>query len=730
MLSTSQNLEPTSTSTLELALRRLSHVRMPAFILSIVLAILITLGAGIISWRLSRTFYETALYHYDSAAYRVNAVRTYEAYQAQGRWITLMQTLRQKDALDINLRVLFMPSTLLHQYGHLVVLLPMMSLFFTLLLYYVHHNTRSWMLALACATFLFTFSFVYDVYWGIADYWKDNLATWLLGAAIIAWLFSKKLTLWRWSLLSSTLLGLLVVQRSVAAVYAALLFSPLFIWALAYHIKHYPIKITLAHAAAFVAPAFVCGIGLVVLQWQSLYGYYFVGGYGYANPTEIGRYLGRGIILGSGRPDLPFGTTPYGTGAGPFVLLPVIVICALAVTTWKQQRGDIIASVWIVCGLPLLVMATRAYYHGFFVIWMTLLLVLLATLLPRNMSPSNARTLALTFMLIATITSGLQYFRSATQSRDLAAESAPYRTTMNSIAQIITSDPSAHTYAMFFDEADAPFLNTVFFNLHTTVGPPAVFITFHDNYYKNSFPGQTPDQIVANSMHPLEQIPGALAVGHCNLADLYQPPGDPIAAAAILGLNRYLLESPFWRVTDRLNSPFGCLYTYRFSAQPLTNVEKWRDMSFYGVQGTSQSIHEIPLTLGMTEQVRIYGYSGRYAPELINGVYYQWLPSGAPGLSLTVFSDQERIVTFQAQAEPGPSRTDPKRTLVVSDFAGSQKVQIKGEEALHVTIRLQPGLNLIDMHVTEPVNAQRADDPDKRELMLLLVSPQLTEEPR
>lgn len=362
----------------------------------------------------------------------------------------------------------------------------------------------------------------------------------------------------------------------------------------------------------------------------------------------------RGIVIGVGTADQPFGAIPYGTGNGPFVLVFVYISCFLF-NSWKKQGLDIITAAWFVIGLPLLVIVTRAYYHGFFVVWMPLLIILLATLMPRAMNASRSRVYGLILIIVAIFTSLTQYSRSSNQAQDLLSQSAPYRVLMTTIAKMIVVEPST-PYAMFFNEADAPLYNIVYFDLGKRVSPPAVFITFHDSYYRAAFAGQTPEQIVANSMKLLERTDRALAVGHCNLNELYQPVSEPLASAVILGLNRYLLESPYWRATHRLESPFGCLYVYRYSSQLLSSFEKWGDMVFYGKGSASPIVDEIPLAIGLAPHVRIYNYSGRYSPELINGVYYQWLPSGSPGLRVDVFSDRERTVVFRAQVVPGPSR--------------------------------------------------------------------------
>lgn len=713
----------TSASLLEYALSKCVQLKIHPTILSIAIAVVISLFAGVISWQISKAYYAEALYHYDSAVYRAKAVQVYDQYKADGRWYTFIQTLRQKDALDVSLRVLLMPDALLYRYGHMVVLVPFMVLYKTLLIYYVQKSSGSWVLGLACASFLFTFSFVFDVYWGIADYWKDNLSTWLFGASVLSLILADKLNNWKFSILSGALLGFVVVQRAVNAVYAVFLFIPPLIWALYYQFRKNGLRGMFVRSLVFVAPSLVLGGTIVVLQWQSLYGYYFVGGHAYADPVTIAKYLLRGIVAGVGTADQPFGVIPYGTGNGPFALAFAYIVCLFTINSWEKQRLDIITAAWFVVGLPLLVIATRAYYHGFFIIWMPLLIILLATLMPRTMNTSNARIYGLILILVAILTAGAQYFRSSNQARDLLSQSAPYRVLMTNLAKMIVAEPSAHAYAMFFNEADAPLYNVVYFDLGERVGSPAVFITFHDSYYRTAFAGQTPEQIVANSMKSLEQTDGALAVGHCNLNEVYQPMSDPLASAVILGLNRYLLESPYWRTTHRLESPFGCLYVYRYSSQPLSSAEKWGDMVFYGKGSAGPIVNEIPLALGLAPHVRIYDYSGRYSPELINGVYYQWLPSGSPGLSVDVFSDQERTVVFRAQVVPGPSRADMKRTLVINNSEDSKRIEIVGETSVSVDITLKRGLNSIEMYVAEAVDIIYPDNLDTRELMLLLVSP-------
>ena len=690
--------------------RLVERLALPPVLTSIVLAIILAVLAGWLAITLSRAYYAVAPYHYDSASYRLQSVQFHDMLQAEGFLTTFLHALQTKDSLDVSLRLLFAPGFLLNRFGHLAVLLPFMSVWIFLVIRYIFLRTGSLLLGLAAVAFLFTFPLMYSPNQGIADYGKDTLATWLLGSAIVTWMLSQTLTRSRWAALSGLFLGLLVMQRSVAAIYAALLFLPPFFWAVYRRIRQDGWLLALARIVAFVAPAVLLGGIVILMQWQLLYKYYFVAGYGYGTPARVARYLLSGLRSG--------------VGPAAIVLLLIYVACLFSISDWRQQLGEIVTAGWMLIGLPFLVMATSAFYFGFFPIWTVLLIVFLATVLPRGQRAWSAGWFVGILLTAALVMSVLQYHFSSIAAGKLAERDVHIRQLYDNLANILLAQPEPRAYALLFDEIDGPFLNQVIFDRGIRLNRPVAYMTIHDSYERATLGDLTPQQIASYNMHRLEQYAGAIAVTYCDPNNVLKQPqflsdGQLLAAPAAVAMSSYLLNSSHWRVVHKLDAPYGCLYVYQYSAQPLTEVERWQGVESY------HALADIPLTLAVAPSVRMYTYTSRYQPEEVNGIYYQWLPSGKGGLHLTLFSDKARTVIFRAHAVPGPDRKDALRTLVVSDAGQETALRVDSEQDIQVQFDLQPGLNQVDLYVQEPADNKAHNRADTRELMLLLGSPHL-----
>src|SRR5262249_49641860 len=160
-------------------------------------------------------------------------------------------------------------------------------------------------------------------------YWKDNLATWLMGSAAATWLLSDTLLNRGWAFASGCFLGLLVVQRTAVAVYASLLFLPLCVWAAYRRARMDSARTAFAASVTFAAPAVALGSLVLILQWKQLYTHYFVTGYAYGNPMLVARYL-----LGG------FGHIGFVVAA--MALCLAYAACLIAISSWRAQIVDVL----------------------------------------------------------------------------------------------------------------------------------------------------------------------------------------------------------------------------------------------------------------------------------------------------------------------------------------------------------------------------------------------------
>lgn len=693
-------------SLLEWLVQRGLRLKVPPLLFSIILALLLSLIAGLIAVRLSRNYYAVAAYHFDSAAYRLQSIEIYETYRTQGLSAAIARSLGAKDGLDITLRVIFAPSYLLHPYGHMTVLLIFMSFFIFLTIWYVFNRTKSLLLGLSVILFIFTLRMMYNPLGGIADYWKDNISTWLLSGAVITWLLSENLGKYRWSLLSGLLLGLLIMQRTAAAVYAIILFAPVCVYALYYNIRFSGWRKGIQNVLCFAIPVLCIGIIVVLAQWQALYSYYFVTAYSYGNIASTTRYIASGIRYHIGFICLIFGTLYF--------------ILFTSIKNWRDVRSEIITASWFVCGFPMIVIVTSAEYNGFFSSWSILLIVLLAVLFAHTPLTAMFKGFTFIFLIVSIPLSVLQYVLTTDESQLYAQVNAKNRILYQKLIDIIILQPQPYRYALLFDEVDALFLNHAFFNNNVLLQPSVAFVTVHDSYYRGRFTDIRAQPIIESNIKLLEEYEGTLAVGYCDPQDTlkqsnFQTKDSVLAREVTIAMSAHLLSSPHWKVMNRLDSPYGCLYVSQYTVRSLSEVEKWQEVSFYN------TLNEIPLTISVGQDVRLYQYKSRFPPEQMNGGYYQWLPSGDSGLQIVLFSDRPREVTLQTQVIARKANQE----LIISQGDQRTTFRIDGQQDIAIPLILQPGLNPITLAVKEASEGGVSAPTDPQERVLLLVSPHL-----
>jgi hypothetical protein len=247
------------------------------------IAAAITAAAGVVTVLVARTYLARTTYYYDSAQYRQVAALASRTLEAEGLGAALAEAAAQKDGLDAALRVLLWPAMLRNRFGHLAVALPFLAGFVFLVAWYVLRRTRSRALAALTPAVLLSAGLVSGPYVGLGDAWKDVVGCWLLGSAAVAWLLSGRLRSAPWAAAAGTCLGLLLLQRTVAAVFAAPAFAVLFVHAVVERLRADGRRRAWLGAAAFAAPAALLLAALAGLQWRSLIAYYSGAGYGYGS---------------------------------------------------------------------------------------------------------------------------------------------------------------------------------------------------------------------------------------------------------------------------------------------------------------------------------------------------------------------------------------------------------------------------------------------------------------
>jgi len=541
-----------------ISLRNIAVIALFSFFLA--------LSVAFISVSLSREYYKTAPYHYDSSAYRTQALDVFDCLKEEGFTKALKLSLSTKDSLDITLRLLLLPAGLQHRYGHMLILFPLMLAFIAVTAVYVLKRTARLSLACLCPTALFVYPLFYHPYWGIADYWKENLATWMLGIAIVTWLLSDNMRKRPWAFACGLMLGLFAMQRTGIILFVGLLFLPLLISAVVqttikkdFHTAFWD-AFTLIIPAAFMLDIVIC------FQAFDLYEYYAKGSYAYGSHSDIWKFILNGISSSWAKPKMDFFPgTYYSITTIPFILAPVFIFSATASRRRMSISSDAVKSLWFVIGLPMIMIAASTYYYGLFALWPILFTILLATLIPKQTTLKQSRII--TILLIFAITSGsiIQYHVTTRNADEIAKRDGWYRTLMLTVADEITrSGNPQQPYAIFFNEVGAPLANHVRFDLKQKIGQPEIRLTFHDKNIIRRFSGLPAAQIVRTEMQRLESMQDPIVIAHADIGNLYQPANDPLASAFTKGLNLYVQNHSQWKVTRTIPSAWGPLNVYHY----------------------------------------------------------------------------------------------------------------------------------------------------------------------
>jgi hypothetical protein len=682
-----------------------------------ILAVVLSGTAGFLAMRSSRAYYATAMHHHDSAPYRYAAFQFYQKYHNEGLRSALKMALEQKDSFDIVVRLLLAPSTLVRFFGHLAVALPFLALFLFLLIWYVHRRTDSILLGVAIASFLFALPILYHPITGLADYWKDNLSTWLLSSAALTWLLSKEMTLRRWSMLSGLLLGVLVMQRSAVAVYAAVLFLVPFLVAFRRRCAGSRWKTIVADVGAFVAPAALLGGIVAVLQGEMLYDYYFHVGYAYGTPTSVFQHLASiGLQLLKGRECL------VGT------LATISALGIVCLTQDRQQTRDVLTALYWCAGLLTCVGLTSTLFHGIVAVWLPLLLVFIATCLPARLTPVLRGAFAVALIYVATQCSAREYETNREFGQVLAQGNAAKGRFFDQLGDLLAHQSQPRKFALFFDECEPLIWSQAYFRRGQVVtSEQYYFSSVHDSYYRSSYGNRAAAEIAAEVLAKVERD-AAYVVAAYDLSDLKQNAGfdnhDPEKSLALriqLAQIRYLRQSPHWRGEQVFLVPgYGTLIAYSYSPQPLSEREKWSGIKFAS-QGPDN-----PLAIQGAPGVGVLHYCSTYAPERGEEVPLQWLPGGEVGLSLRLLSDAARPVIFHARATAGPASKNSDRTLIIKDEEKTSTcVLTGGSDEIWAKINLRAGFNEIKFTVVNPEDGTPPPVGDKRSMMLLLAAPTL-----
>lgn len=537
-------------------------VNYPVWILFLSTVVFTSL-AGYVSIQLATSFYKLYPFHYDSASYMYQCLYFLNYLDTMPFFHVLYLAFTSKDALDLILRLVFFKNSLGQMFGQMYVLLPFMATFVFLLMYYVYQKTNRLVLSILAVTSLFTFSFMYAPYWGIADYWKANLAIWLLGDALICLLLSRFLQNWKWNLLASICLGLLLWQRSVIAIYAAIFLAPYILISIVFQIRNTPLRRCLINVSSFIIPGMLIAISLIILQGKLLYMYYTVlASNAFVTYSQIFHFIKASIKR--------------------FIYLPFIIIMSISffnfLVFFNKKNKDFYVALWFFIGFIGSVILVKGYYEEVANVMWILIVLVLATSLEnlsylKNVSVKNI-VFTVLFALSVSYSTYLYLFFSNHLNFYGYENMREWRSVYAEIGNEIIKHDSKH-FAVLTDESALYILEQLKFDLSKNIFPPEGisyigFMSVHDSYYHARYRNEAFNikKNAQENIQNIEKIKNVLAITYCSdtqIAKSHAFADDSLKIAIPYAIENFkLLNSRSeWQLIKKIDSPYGCLAIHR-----------------------------------------------------------------------------------------------------------------------------------------------------------------------
>jgi undecaprenyl pyrophosphate phosphatase UppP len=189
---------------------------------------------GFITRAIEKNYLSTHSYFYDCVSYSFYNARLFTRIADEGRFHLAAQEwlINPRHPLRTIAALVLAPETLAKQLGHMATALPMFFIFLLLLGWTVYKRTAHLAYALACMILFCAVPVFFDPLMGLAAFWLDLPASFLVGAAALCLLNADEGRKWKWVVGFAVLVSLAALSRYVAAVYAFVACAPVLVDAL------------------------------------------------------------------------------------------------------------------------------------------------------------------------------------------------------------------------------------------------------------------------------------------------------------------------------------------------------------------------------------------------------------------------------------------------------------------------------------------------------------------
>ncbi|MEP0752689.1 hypothetical protein NDA03_10745 [Trichocoleus sp. Lan] len=541
-------------------------MKKPVFVIFFC-AVFLTSVIGFILIKIEQAHLENYSYFYDAVSYSLDNARLHVRLANEGRFTLAMQEWlgNKRHPLRTVPLLLFAPSLLASNVGHMATVLPMLFIFLGLLGWTVYRRTGCTPYALTCMALFCAIPGIFHPGLGLGAYWLDLPAAFLVGGAALCLLNSSEGRSLKWLVGFAVLASCAVLSRYIAAAYAFVICVPVLG---GYLIQRWwregaPVKTILLPLSVISVTTGVLAGYFLIFHLKSNLQYYTV--YGYALNQSL---------LGSITFVIHF-LVGYFFGIPGIFILSAICLVNL-VLFWKdvsQNWKDLIISVWYASAVILfLVLVLRAGEGGHATMY-AVPLVFFAVVSPVTISQnwsSHKVLVRLSAILIAVAL--LLGGRAALDNYSLATHPSPEAKEQKALdvalAQELIRAGGSVVFCSYFDEYTViPVMETFYRYGKLPLAAKKLF-TVHESYWSGFYPNL--------SANALTEIVYANTTKEVDIAVVFNDPvradtntkwqGKPSPKTRLVA--KYVAEQirndPNWkRVFVLENSHYGTLAGYR-----------------------------------------------------------------------------------------------------------------------------------------------------------------------
>ncbi|MEP0783654.1 hypothetical protein NDI33_07900 [Trichocoleus sp. DQ-A1] len=541
-------------------------LKSPLFVIFL-WAFFLTSVIGFITIKIEQAYLENYSYFYDPISYSLQNARLYVRLANEGRLGLAIQEwlVNNRHPLRTVPLILFAPSLLANNVGHVATVLPMLFIFLGLLGWTVHRRTDCTPYAISCMALFCAIPGIFHPRLGLSAYWLDLPAAILIGGAALCLLNSSGGRSLKWLVGFAVLASCATLSRYIAAAYAFVICVPVLA---GYLIQRWrregaPVKtILLPLCVIGITTGLLAGYFLIS-HLKSNLEYYTV--YGYALNRSL---LASTTFVIHFLVDYLFGI-PGTFILGTICLVNLVLFWQDISRRWK----DLIISIWYASSVILfLVLVLRAGEGGHSTMY-AVPLIFFAVVSPVTISQnwSNHRVLVrLSAMLIsvALLLGGRATLDNYSFATHPYPEAKELKALDVALAQELIRAGGSVVWSSYFDEYTyIPSMET-FYRYGKLPLPANKLFTVHESYWSGFYPNlsanKLSERVYADTTQQVDIAVVFNDPGRAETNTWWQVKPSPKTRLVAKYVAEQIRNDPNWKQIFVLESPqYGTLAGYR-----------------------------------------------------------------------------------------------------------------------------------------------------------------------